>query len=172
MRRYHQTYPPRAVAPAEVGLVLRISSIVIVLMLLFAVACAVGADLFSVVKGPVTVADTEPVGSGPDDSTPVDQPGEVRERMQQRIDDARKVNRDKYRALLTQGEKPDPYTVLLTRMESLVDLLLSDEEKLALDAVFEARMTGVLNACLASLRQRQLMTPSTAAPPGLLVPGR
>ena len=97
---------------------------------------------------------------------------QARRELHAKLGAIRQSNQAKYRALLAQGEVPDSGAILITRLETLLEMLLDGDARLAFDLGFEQRMTTVLNECLASARQRQLLVPAPkAAPPGLIVPG-
>lgn len=84
-------------------------------------------------------------------------------------------NREKYEALRSQGAIPDPVSVVLTRLETLLDLTLTPEQRLRVDLLFETRMSDALDQCLAQCRQAKLLSPLAQQrnpPNGFIVPGK
>ncbi len=122
--------------------------------------------LFSFDDAPAE-APTEPVA----EASPQDELAAALVEMRQRLTKTRKTNEGKYRAILAQGATPSPIGILAARLDALLELALSPEARLAFDLAFEDRMTGVLNECLANLReQRVQLPPGAARQSGLIVP--
>lgn len=106
-----------------------------------------------------------------------DQPTEAeyeaaRDDLRTRLKAQRTRNQKKYRSILAQGAVPGSASILSARLEALVDMLLSPDARLAFELEFEGRLEGVLNECLADLRQQALVAkdPNTR-PSGLVMPG-
>lgn len=79
----------------------------------------------------------------------------------------------RYRELLLQGARPDSGSVAMARINTLIDMALSPEERLHYDIAFEHHMVALLTQCLTEIRQRKLAE-GAAVPPGngkLIVPG-
>ncbi len=94
----------------------------------------------------------------------------AREAMLKQLEAIRKSNHAKYKGLVQQGVTPTPEAILMARLETLLELLLSDDGRLRFDLSFEERMTGILNDALAAARQHTLL--GNGQPPGgLIVPG-
>lgn len=88
----------------------------------------------------------------------------------EQLDAVRQSNSKKYLSLQTSGLRPDPLTVMLFRIESILSLL-SSEDRVSADLVFEKLMSEFLDKCLADANQ-QLLRPTTAGSGGLFLPGR
>jgi hypothetical protein len=95
----------------------------------------------------------------------------LREALNKALDD----NRDKIQILARMGASIDPRMVLMTRLDTLIDLMLLDPKKrLQFDLLFETRMGGILEAAISERRKVELLSgvsPSgQGAAPRLIVP--
>lgn len=82
-------------------------------------------------------------------------------------------NAEKYNDLLRQGAKPDPFTIIMIRLNTLLTML-SPEDRLRFDIAFEESVSGLLDAGAKEVAQRRLMASPPQGPNGggLFIPGR
>ncbi len=104
-----------------------------------------------------------------DEPTPLDMDA-WRTKTTSRLAQLRDTNQQKYRAILAHKLIPNPSAILQSRLEALLEMLLDADGRLAFDVLFEEKMTGVLNECLADAREQQIITPN-GTKSGLIVPG-
>jgi hypothetical protein len=93
---------------------------------------------------------------------------------QQTLRTARAHNQNLLRELAGHGLAPNPASILVTRLELLIDLLLDDEQKVSFEIDTEKAMTGALTEMLTHARRQALTAPITGgdragASPGLIV---
>ena len=101
---------------------------------------------------------------------------DARRKLEQELAKVRKSNAAKYQALTAQDAVPSPVRVMVERLETLLEMLLDADSKLAFNLRFEQRMTDVLNECLAAIRQQRLTQAAAervgkVSKSGLIVPG-
>ncbi len=105
-----------------------------------------------------------------DEPTPLDM-DDWRAKSAARLAKLRDTNQQKYRAILAHKLIPNPSAILQARLEALLEMVLDADGRLAFDVLFEEKMTGVLNECLADARDKQLVIPTGGTKSGLIVPG-
>lgn len=76
--------------------------------------------------------------------------------LRARLGSLRDRNRSKYQALLTLGAMPEPGGILNLRINTLLELLFDERQKLRYDVLFETRMSRLLDTCLGEARQASL----------------
>jgi AcrR family transcriptional regulator len=91
---------------------------------------------------------------------------QARQELERKLAALRRSNEQKYRALVRQGAVPTSESIIMTRLETLLAMLLDGDARLAFDLRFEAEMTELLNRCLTQARQRHLTAPAADGPVG------
>lgn len=87
------------------------------------------------------------------------------------LERVKQSNQDKYTAIVREGGRIDPASVMGLRFETFLDTFLGDEDRLAFELNFESRLQDQLNTALAQLRQQKL-TAGTQNSQGLYIPGK
>lgn len=87
-------------------------------------------------------------------------------------------NQEKAQQIQRHGATLDPRTVLMIRVNTLLDLLLEPPARLRFDVLFEARMANLLDTALSECRRRDLLGGTQPIPPQqptpaqkLIIPG-
>ncbi len=96
------------------------------------------------------------------------------EMLRGRLDKLTADNRGRWQRLMAAGMVPEPQRIMIMRLDTLLDLILTPSQRLQFDVLFETRMAAFLDMCLSQRARASLLTPGAgpAAPPGpgLFVP--
>jgi hypothetical protein len=133
-----------------------------------------------------------PAAGPPSEPPPAEEPSpavmdQARAALQRQLDELMAANKNKNAELMRHGAQVAPHVVLMTQLEQLLEMVLSEDARLGFDLGFHGRMGQVLSDCLAEVRQASLLGsrsgpasnghPGHAAghaagpAPGLILPG-
>lgn len=92
---------------------------------------------------------------------------------QKNLDSIRNSNMDSLRALQVEGAMLDPVNIVLTRINTLLDCFLNEEDRVQFEYLFETRISELLRSAHQEVTRSRLLQGVQAAPPSsLYIPGK
>ena len=92
----------------------------------------------------------------------------TREQIKAKLNQKREANKRSYMDLIRMGAELDPASMMMIRVDTLLELILSEEQRELFELAFETKLTEVIANAKTDMSKETLTKPMKR--PGLILP--